>query len=162
MELIRTKRATTSGQNGGPGQPKSKYRKRSVSPVLSRALRSARCAGVSDLVADFFGLRIVLLIPTSLSRSLLALARLLLPSRIGQCATGHLNGFSIGGGERTFLGRLDGSCCGNGVHSARHRRENVIHVIFGRRQSGAGDLMARGRCATRVACVSAPPQGLSL
>ncbi|ETW83391.1 hypothetical protein HETIRDRAFT_247589, partial [Heterobasidion irregulare TC 32-1] len=29
MELIRTKRATTSGQNGGPGQPKSKYRKRS-------------------------------------------------------------------------------------------------------------------------------------
>ena len=74
MELIRTKRATTSGQNGGPGQPKSKYRKRSVSPVLSRALRSARCAGVSDLVADFFGLRIVLLIPTSLSRSLLARA----------------------------------------------------------------------------------------
>ncbi|KAI0067301.1 hypothetical protein BV25DRAFT_1819632 [Artomyces pyxidatus] len=29
MALIRTKRATTSGQNGGPGQPKSKYRKRS-------------------------------------------------------------------------------------------------------------------------------------
>jgi GATA zinc finger len=31
MALIRTKRATTAGQNGGPGQPKSKYRKRSVS-----------------------------------------------------------------------------------------------------------------------------------
>jgi len=30
MALIRTKRATTAGQNGGPGQPKSKYRKRSV------------------------------------------------------------------------------------------------------------------------------------
>ncbi|KAH9972181.1 hypothetical protein BGW80DRAFT_1173682, partial [Lactifluus volemus] len=29
MALIRTKRATTAGQNGGPGQPKSKYRKRS-------------------------------------------------------------------------------------------------------------------------------------
>jgi hypothetical protein len=31
MALIRTKRATTASQNGGPGQPKSKYRKRSVS-----------------------------------------------------------------------------------------------------------------------------------
>jgi hypothetical protein len=31
MALIRTKRATTAGQNGAPGQPKSKYRKRSVS-----------------------------------------------------------------------------------------------------------------------------------
>jgi hypothetical protein len=36
MALIRTKRATTAGQNGGPGQPKSKYRKRSVSGDPSR------------------------------------------------------------------------------------------------------------------------------
>ena len=34
MELIRTKRATSSaGANGSAGQPKSKYRKRSVSLV---------------------------------------------------------------------------------------------------------------------------------
>jgi len=34
MELIRTKRATsTAGANGSAGQPKSKYRKRSVSLV---------------------------------------------------------------------------------------------------------------------------------
>ena len=34
MELIRTKRATsTAGANGSVGQPKSKYRKRSVSLV---------------------------------------------------------------------------------------------------------------------------------
>ncbi|PPQ90808.1 hypothetical protein CVT25_012128 [Psilocybe cyanescens] len=38
MELIRTKRATTTaGANGPPGQPKSKYRKRSVSrPVFGQ------------------------------------------------------------------------------------------------------------------------------
>lgn len=34
MELIRTKRATsTAGSTGPTGQPKSKYRKRSVSPA---------------------------------------------------------------------------------------------------------------------------------
>lgn len=34
MELIRTKRATsTAGANSSTGQPKSKYRKRSVSPL---------------------------------------------------------------------------------------------------------------------------------
>jgi len=44
MALIRTKRATTASQNGGPGQPKSKYRKRSV----SRASLNIRYSNSSD------------------------------------------------------------------------------------------------------------------
>lgn len=44
MALIRTKRATTASQNGGPGQPKSKYRKRSV----SRASRNTYYADSSN------------------------------------------------------------------------------------------------------------------
>ena len=43
MALIRTKRATTAGQNGGPGQPKSKYRKRSVSRA-SLHIRHSECS----------------------------------------------------------------------------------------------------------------------
>ena len=44
MELIRTKRATsTAGANTSTGQPKSKYRKRSVSLL-----------GLLKLVSDFF------------------------------------------------------------------------------------------------------------
>jgi hypothetical protein len=49
MELIRTKRATsTAGANGSTGQPKSKYRKRSVSLIgLLIFLRA-------DLSSDFW------------------------------------------------------------------------------------------------------------
>jgi hypothetical protein len=49
MALIRTKRATTAGQNGGPGQPKSKYRKRSV----SRASLQIRHSESSDSLSYF-------------------------------------------------------------------------------------------------------------
>jgi len=56
MALIRTKRATTAGQNGGPGQPKSKYRKRSVGRASLHMLLSERvltfCLFLFSLACD--------------------------------------------------------------------------------------------------------------
>jgi hypothetical protein len=51
MALIRTKRATTAGQNGGPGQPKSKYRKRSVSRASLHTFHSERLDNPSLLIS---------------------------------------------------------------------------------------------------------------